>query len=110
LSPHLSQLHKASGAQVWRGVVVVVAAIGKFWFWLGLSFGYGLEFLLGRWLFLLGALALERGMLPRLAISPKVFIQNYSLSMLRCSGVASAYGWVKILLYYPWLNEHTYYL
>jgi hypothetical protein len=39
-----------------------------FWFRLGLSLGYGLDFLLGLWLFLLGALALEKGVLPWLAI------------------------------------------
>jgi hypothetical protein len=43
-----------------------------FWFWLGLSLGYGLEFLLGM-------LALERGMLPWLAIGSRVFFHNYSL-------------------------------
>ena len=64
MSPHLSQLHKANGAQVWRGVAATTAATGKFRFWLGLSLGYGLDFLLGLWLFLLGALALERGTLP----------------------------------------------
>jgi hypothetical protein len=31
-----------------------------FRFWLGISLGYGLDFLLGLWLFLLGALALEK--------------------------------------------------
>jgi hypothetical protein len=48
--------------------------------------GYGLDFLLGLWLFLLGALALEKGSLPWLAIIllPKLFF----LSRLRCSGVA----------------------
>jgi hypothetical protein len=57
-----------------------------FQFWLGLSLGYGLDFLLSLWLFLLGALALEKGALPWLAIGllPKVFY----LSRLRCSGVA----------------------
>jgi hypothetical protein len=38
-----------------------------------------------------------------------VCLQNHSLSRLRCSGVASAYGWVKIFLYCLWLNEHIYY-
>ena len=50
--------------QVWRGVAVAAAATGKFRFWLGLSLGYGLDFLLGFWLFLLGVLYLERGTLP----------------------------------------------
>jgi hypothetical protein len=35
-----------------------------------------------------------------------VRFHNHSLSRLRCSGVASAYGWVTILLYCLWLNEH----
>jgi hypothetical protein len=38
-----------------------------------------------------------------------VFFQNHSLSRLRCSGVASVYGWVTILLYCLWLNEHIHY-
>jgi hypothetical protein len=33
------------------------------WLWFGLSLGYGLDFLLGFWLFLLGALPLEKGVL-----------------------------------------------
>jgi hypothetical protein len=46
------------------------------------SLVYGLDFLLG-------ALALERGTLPWLAIGSSVCFQNYSsLSRLRCSGVA----------------------
>jgi hypothetical protein len=44
-----------------------------------------------------------------LAIKPRVFFQNHSLSRLRCSWVASAYGWVKILLYCLWLNKHIHY-
>jgi hypothetical protein len=39
-----------------------------FWILVGLSLGYDLEFLLGLWLFLFGALALEKGSLPWLAI------------------------------------------
>jgi hypothetical protein len=38
-----------------------------------------------------------------------VCFRNHSLSRLRCSGVASAYGWVTILLYYLWLNKHIHY-
>ena len=64
MSPHLSQLHKASGAQVWRGDAAAAAATGKFQFWLGLPLGYGLEFFLGLWLLFIGALALEKGTLP----------------------------------------------
>ena len=72
------------------------------WFRLGLSIGYGLDFLLC-------VLALERGTLHWLATRPRVCFQNHSLSRLRCSGVALAYGWVTILLYCLWLNKHTYY-
>ena len=57
-----------------------------FWILVGLSLGYGLEFLLCLWLFFLGVLALEKGALPWLAIGllPKLFC----LSRLRCSRVA----------------------
>jgi hypothetical protein len=70
-----SQLHKTSGAQVWRGSAAATAATG-FWILVGLSLGYGLEFLLGLWLFFLGVLPLEKGVLPWLAIG---FFQNYSV-------------------------------
>jgi hypothetical protein len=85
LSLSLSQLHKTSGAQVWRGIAAATVATGIL-VWLGLYLGYGLDFLLGLWLFLLGALALEKGALPWLAIGllPKLFC----LSRLRCLGVA----------------------
>jgi hypothetical protein len=45
-----------------------------------------------------------------LAIKPRVCFHNLSLSRLRCSGVDSAYGWVTILLYCLWLNEHIHYI
>jgi hypothetical protein len=62
--------------------------------------GYGLESLLG-------ALALERSMLPWFVIGSKgLLMELFYLSRLRCSGVASAYGWVEILLYCLWKNEH----
>jgi hypothetical protein len=57
-----------------------------FWLLVGLSLGYGLDFLLGLWLFLLGALALEKGALPWLAIG--LLPELFCLSRLRCSGVA----------------------
>jgi hypothetical protein len=55
------------------------------WFLVILSLGYGLEFLLDLWLFLLGALPLEKGVLPWLVfvLLPELFC----LSRLRCSGV-----------------------
>jgi hypothetical protein len=40
----------------------------EFWILVGLSLGYGLDFLLGLWLLLLGVLALEKGVIPCLAI------------------------------------------
>jgi hypothetical protein len=57
-----------------------------FRFRLGLSLGYGLEFLLGLRLFWFGALALEKGALPWLAIG--LLLELFCLSRLRCSGVA----------------------
>jgi hypothetical protein len=57
-----------------------------FWFLVGLSLGYGLDFLLGLWLFLLGVLALEKGALPWLAIG--LLPELFSLSRLRYLGVA----------------------
>jgi hypothetical protein len=45
-----------------------------------------------------------------LVIKPRVFFHNHSLSRLRCSGVASAYGWVTIFLYCLWLNKHIHYI
>jgi hypothetical protein len=57
-----------------------------FQFWLGFSLGYGLEFLLGLWLFFLGALALEKDALPWLTID--LLLELFCLSRLRCLGVA----------------------
>jgi hypothetical protein len=61
---HNSQLQKFSAhcrnlvsAQVWRVVAVAATATSIFGFRLGLSLGYGLDFLLG-------TLALESGTLP----------------------------------------------
>jgi hypothetical protein len=73
----------------------------EFWFWLGISLGYGLEFLLGIWLFLLGALVLEKGALPWLAIG---FLLSFKVKVL--GGGLCAYGWVTILLYCLWKNDH----
>jgi hypothetical protein len=58
----------------------------RFWLLVGLSLGYGLDFLLGLWLFLLGPLALEKGALPWLAIG--LVLKIFCLSRLRCSRVA----------------------
>ena len=58
----------------------------EFWILVGLSLGYGLDFLLGLWLFLLGALASEKGALPWLAIG--LLLELFYLSRLRCSWVA----------------------
>jgi hypothetical protein len=87
LSFSLSQLHNTNGAQVWRGTTTAAAtaAIGIS-IWLRLSLGYGLDFLLGLWLFLLGVLALEKGALPWLAIG--FLLELFCLSRLMCSRVA----------------------
>jgi hypothetical protein len=57
-----------------------------FWFCLVISLGYGLEFLVSILLFLLGALSLEKGVLPWLAIG--FLLKLFFLSRLRCLGVA----------------------
>jgi hypothetical protein len=55
----------------------------NFWFWLGLSLGHGLDFLLGTnrgklpWLAICSRVCL--GKLPWLAIGSRVCFQNYSL-------------------------------
>jgi hypothetical protein len=58
----------------------------EFHFLLGLSLGNGFEFLLGLWLFFLGALALEKGALPWLPTG--LLLKLFCLSRLRCSGMA----------------------
>jgi hypothetical protein len=68
-----------------EGVQLQLLQLG-FWLLVGLSLGYGLDFLLGLWLFLLGALPLEKGALPWLAIV--LLLELFCLSRLRCSGVA----------------------
>jgi hypothetical protein len=50
------------------------------------SLVYGLDFLLGLWLFLLGELALEKGVLPWLTIG--LLLELFYPSRLRCSEVA----------------------
>jgi hypothetical protein len=82
-------------AQVWRVAAAIATAACIDGFRLGISLGYGLEFMLG-------TLALESNMFPLLDIRPRVCFRNYSLSRLRCLGVASAYGWVTIFLYCLW--------
>jgi hypothetical protein len=64
----------------------------------GLSLGYGLEFLLGLWLFFLGALDLEKYVLPWLAIV--LFPELFYLSRLRCLGVAFVpMCWVCVIFF-----------
>ena len=69
----------------------------------GLSLGYGLDFLLGFWLFLLGALPLEKGALALVgywyATGIILFVKVKVLG-----GGLCAYGWVTILLYCLWKN------
>jgi hypothetical protein len=64
------------------------------------SLGYGLEFLLGIWLFFLGALTSEKGVLPWLAIG--LLQKLFCLSRLRCSGVAFVpmVGWQYCYIVY----------
>jgi hypothetical protein len=50
-----------------------------FWFLVGLSLDYGLDFMLG-------ALDLEKGVLPWLAI--RLLLKLFYMSRLRCMGVA----------------------
>ena len=57
-----------------------------FQFWLGISLGYGLEFMLGLWLLFIGALPLEKGVLLWLAIV--LLLELLCLSRVRCLGVA----------------------
>jgi hypothetical protein len=54
--------------------------------------------MLGLFLLLLGALALEKGALPWLAID---FLSN-SVKVKVLGGGLCAYHWVKILLYFLW--------
>jgi hypothetical protein len=44
-----------------------------------------------------------------LVIQSRVFFRNDSLSRLRCSGLASAYGWVTIMILYMVKQEHPLY-
>jgi hypothetical protein len=69
---------RTRSAHDWR---TTTAAVVVTW-----SLGYGLDFLLGLWLFFLGVLALEKGALPWLAI--RLLQELFCLSRLRCSGVA----------------------
>ena len=91
---------RTSGAQVWRGSAVAAAATGILVL-VGLSLGYGLDFLLSFWLFLLGVLPLEKYVLPLVGYwSSTEIILSIKVKVLR--GGLCAYGWVKILLYCLW--------
>ena len=68
-----------------KGVRLQLLQLG-FWILVGISLGYGLEFMLGLWLFFLGALALDKGVLPWLDIG--LLLELFYLSRSRCSGVA----------------------
>jgi hypothetical protein len=80
-------------AQVWR---VATAATCIFGFRLGLSLAYGLDFLLG-------ALALESGTLPWLAIGSSVFASGIIL-FVKVKVLRGGFGlWLgTILLYCLW--------
>jgi hypothetical protein len=100
----LSQLHNTSVAQVWWSAVAVAATgiLAFGWTW---SLGYGLDFLLGFWLFLLGALPLEKGALALVGYwSATEIIMSVKVHVL--AGGLCAYDWVTILLYCLWKNEH----
>jgi hypothetical protein len=100
-----SQLHKTSGDQVWRGSATATVATGILSFGWTLSLGYGLDFLLGFWLFFLGALPLDKCVLPLVGYwSAKGIILSIKVKVL--GGGLFAYDWVKILLYYLWKNKH----
>jgi hypothetical protein len=72
------------------------------WTW---SLGYGLDFLLGFWLFLLGALPLEKGALALVSYwSATKIILSVKVKVL--GGGLCAYGSVTILLYCLWKNEN----
>jgi hypothetical protein len=99
-----SQLHKTSGAQVWRSAAATTATgiLAFGWTW---SLGYGLDFLLGFCLFLLGALPLEKGVLALVGYwSATGIILSVKVKVL--GGGLCAYGWVTILLYCLWKNKH----
>jgi hypothetical protein len=98
-------LHKTSGAQVWRGSAVATTAIGILAFGWTWSLDYGLEFLLNFWLVFLGALPLEKCALPLVGYwSATIIILSVKVKVL--GGGLCAYGWVTILLYCLWKNEH----
>jgi hypothetical protein len=97
-----SQLHKTSGVQIWRGSAVATEILAFGWTW---SLGYGLDFLLGFWLYLLGALPLEKGALALVGYWSAVRIILF-VKVKVLEGGLCAYGWVTILLYCLWKNEH----
>jgi hypothetical protein len=104
LSLLLSQLHKTSGAQVWRGNAATTVAIGILafgstfsWLWFGIS-AWSLVIL--AWCASLGercATLVGYWSASRIILSVKVKVLGVGLC---------AYGWVTILLYCLWKNEH----
>jgi hypothetical protein len=75
------------------------------WLWFGLSLGYGLDFILGFWLFFLGALSLEKGASSLVGYwSATRIILSVKVKVL--GGGLCAYVWVTILLYCLWKKEH----
>jgi hypothetical protein len=101
LSHSLSQLHKTSGAQVWRGAAVAAAATGILvlaWTFSWLYFGISMV-----WNFFLGALAWREvcylGWLLVLGFASGIIL---SVKVKVLGGGLCAYGWVKILLYCLW--------
>jgi hypothetical protein len=98
LSHSLSQLHKTSGAQVWRGIAAGAALISVLdwrfsWLWFGIS-AWSLVILY--WCASLG----ERcATLVGYWISFGIIL-FVKVKVLR--GGLCAYGWVTILLYFLW--------
>jgi hypothetical protein len=68
---HSHNCIRTSGVHDWRRAAVAAVVTWSL-VMVGISLGYGLDFLLG-------TLALERGMLPWLAIGSRVCFQNYSV-------------------------------
>ena len=86
-----------------EGVQSQLLQLGS-WLWFELSLGYGLDFLLGFWLFLLGALPLEKGVLPLVGYwSATKIVLSVKFKVL--GGGLCAYVWVTILLYCLQKNE-----
>jgi hypothetical protein len=79
--------------QVWRGAAAVAAVAATC---ISIS---RLDFLLGLWIYLLDIVALVGYLFATKILLP--------VKVKVLGGGLCAYGWVTILLYCLWLNEHT---